>query len=115
PDVACALSVTSRYHPCADEEHWSAVKTIHKYLKRTKDMFLTYGAGAFILEGYNAASFQSEDDDAMSQSGFLFKLNGDTVTWKSSKQATTMNSTREAEYIAASQLAKEVVWMNNYI
>ncbi|KAL0437844.1 UNVERIFIED_CONTAM: Retrovirus-related Pol polyprotein from transposon TNT 1-94 [Sesamum radiatum] len=32
PDVAYALSVTSRYQACAGEAHWSAVKTILKYL-----------------------------------------------------------------------------------
>ncbi|KAL0402137.1 UNVERIFIED_CONTAM: Retrovirus-related Pol polyprotein from transposon RE2 [Sesamum latifolium] len=75
PDVAYALSVTSRYQACAGEAHWSAVKSILKYLKRTKDMFLIYGGGELILEGYSDASFQSDDDDAKSQSGFVFKLN----------------------------------------
>ena len=79
PDVAYALSVMSRYQACAREAHWSAVKTILKYLKRTKDMFLIYGSGELILEGYNDASLQSDDDDAKSQSGFVFKLNGGVV------------------------------------
>ncbi|KAL0293359.1 UNVERIFIED_CONTAM: Retrovirus-related Pol polyprotein from transposon TNT 1-94 [Sesamum calycinum] len=34
---------------------------------------------------------------------------------KSSKQATTGDSTMEAEYIVASKAAKEAVWMKNYI
>ncbi|KAL0439158.1 UNVERIFIED_CONTAM: putative transposon Ty5-1 protein [Sesamum latifolium] len=79
PDVAYALSVTSRYQACAGEAHWSAVKTILKYLKRTKDMFLIYGGGELILEGYSDASFQSDDDNAKSQLGFVFKLNGGVV------------------------------------
>ncbi|KAL0433754.1 UNVERIFIED_CONTAM: hypothetical protein Slati_2709700 [Sesamum latifolium] len=37
------------------------------------------------------------------------------VAWKSFKQATTMDSTTEAEYIAASEVAKEAAWMKNYI
>ncbi|KAL0401890.1 UNVERIFIED_CONTAM: hypothetical protein Slati_4218900 [Sesamum latifolium] len=56
-DVAYALSVTGRYQACAGEAHWSAVKTILKYLKRIKDMFLIYGGGELILEVYNDASF----------------------------------------------------------
>ncbi|KAL0451590.1 UNVERIFIED_CONTAM: hypothetical protein Slati_1137100 [Sesamum latifolium] len=115
PDVAYALSVMSRYQACAGEAHWSVVKTILKYLKRTKDMFLIYSDGELILEGYSDASFQSDDDDAKSQSGFAFKLNGGVVAWKSSKQATITDSTTEAEYIAASKVAKEAVWMKNYI
>ncbi|KAL0451443.1 UNVERIFIED_CONTAM: hypothetical protein Slati_1122400 [Sesamum latifolium] len=72
------------------EAHWSAVKSILKYLKRTKDMFLIYGGGELILEDYSDASFQSDDDDAKFQSGFVFKIN-------------------------ASEAAKEAVWMKNYI
>ncbi|KAL0455305.1 UNVERIFIED_CONTAM: Retrovirus-related Pol polyprotein from transposon TNT 1-94 [Sesamum latifolium] len=77
-------------------------------------MFLIYGGGELILEGYSDASFQS-NDDAKSQLGFVFKLNGGVVAWKSSKQDTTADSTTEAEYIAASEAAKEAVWMKNYI
>ncbi|KAL0453737.1 UNVERIFIED_CONTAM: Secreted RxLR effector protein [Sesamum latifolium] len=78
-------------------------------------MFLIYGGGELILEGYSDASFQSDDDDAKSQSGFVFKLNGGVVAWKSSKQATTVDSTMEVEYMAASKAAKDAVWMNNYV
>ncbi|KAL0394401.1 UNVERIFIED_CONTAM: hypothetical protein Slati_4406300 [Sesamum latifolium] len=67
PDVAYALSVMNRYQACVGEAHWSVVKTILKYLKRTKDMFLIYGGGELILEGYSDANFQSDDDDAKSQ------------------------------------------------
>ncbi|KAL0282076.1 UNVERIFIED_CONTAM: Retrovirus-related Pol polyprotein from transposon TNT 1-94 [Sesamum radiatum] len=85
PDVAYALSVTSRYQAYTGEGHWSSVKSIIKYLRRTKDMFLIYGGGELILEGYSDASFQSDDDDAKSQSGFVFKLNSGVVAWKSFK------------------------------
>ncbi|KAL0361561.1 UNVERIFIED_CONTAM: Retrovirus-related Pol polyprotein from transposon TNT 1-94 [Sesamum radiatum] len=53
PDVAYALSVTRRYQACAREAYWAAVKSILKYLKRTKDMFLIYGGGELKLEGYS--------------------------------------------------------------
>jgi hypothetical protein len=37
------------------------------------------------------------------------------VSWKSSKQDTIADSTKEAEYIAASEAAKEAVWIRNFI
>ncbi|KAL0427775.1 UNVERIFIED_CONTAM: hypothetical protein Slati_2952300 [Sesamum latifolium] len=79
PDVAYALSVMSRYQACAGVAHWGAVKRILKYLKRSKDMFLIYDGGELILKGYSDGSFQSDDDDAKSQSGFVFKLNDGVV------------------------------------
>ncbi|KAL0387719.1 UNVERIFIED_CONTAM: Secreted RxLR effector protein [Sesamum radiatum] len=65
-------------------------------------MFLVYNSRELILEGYSNASFQSDDDDAESQSGFVFKLNGRVVAWKSSKKDTTTYSTTEVEYIVTS-------------
>ncbi|KAL0287174.1 UNVERIFIED_CONTAM: Retrovirus-related Pol polyprotein from transposon TNT 1-94 [Sesamum angustifolium] len=79
PDITYTLSVTSRYQACAGEAHWNTVKIILKYLKRTKNMFLIYGGGELILEDYNDGSFQLDDDDAKSQSSFVFKLNGGVV------------------------------------
>ncbi|KAL0420205.1 UNVERIFIED_CONTAM: Retrovirus-related Pol polyprotein from transposon TNT 1-94 [Sesamum latifolium] len=68
-----------------------------------------------LSEGYSDANFQSDDDDAKSQSSFVFKLNGGVLAWKSSNQDTTTDSTTKAEYIVASEAAKEAVWMKNYI
>ena len=42
-------------------------------------------------------------------------MNGAAVVWKSSKQETTADSTTEAEYIAASDAAKEAVWIKKFI
>ena len=115
PDVAYALSVASRYQANPGEEHWKVVKTILKYLRRTKDQFLIYGESELKLKGYTDASFASDKDDSKSISGYVFTLNGGAVSWKSSKQATVADSTTEAEYIAASEAAKEAVWMKKFI
>ncbi|XP_057788404.1 secreted RxLR effector protein 161-like [Salvia miltiorrhiza] len=115
PDVAHALSVTSRYQSNPGEEHWKVVKSILKYLRRTKDLFLIYGGGELKLEGFTDSSFQSDKDDSKSMSGFIFTLNGGAICWKSSKQETVADSTTEAEYIAASDAAKEAVWIRNFI
>ena len=85
------------------------MKCILKYLRRTKDLFLVYRVEELKIEGYTDSSFQLDLDDSRSTSGFLFTLNGGAVSWKSSKQPTTTDSTTEAEYITASDAAKEAV------
>jgi len=117
PDVSYALSITSRYQSDPGESHWIAVKNILKYLRRTKDVFLIYGGleDELAVRGYTDASFQTDTDDFRSQSGYVFIMNGGAVSWKSSKQSTVADSTTEAEYIAASDAAKEAVWIRKFI
>ena len=43
PDVCLTISLAGRYQSNPGMDHWTAVKNILKYLKRTKDMFLVYG------------------------------------------------------------------------
>ena len=62
PDVAFAISLTSRYQANPGESHWAAVKTILKYLKRTKEMFLVYGGEEeLVVRGYADASSKSTE------------------------------------------------------
>ncbi|GJR78546.1 retrotransposon protein, putative, ty1-copia subclass [Tanacetum coccineum] len=44
PDVAFAQNITSQFQQNLGKPHWTAVKTILKYLRNNKDMFLVYGA-----------------------------------------------------------------------
>ena len=79
-------------------------------------MFLVYGGEEeFSLSGYTDASFQTDKDDSRSQSRFVFCLNGGAICWKSSKQSTVADSTTEVEYIAASEAAKEAVWIRKFM
>nr|GFB03903.1 hypothetical protein [Tanacetum cinerariifolium] len=88
PDVAFAQNVTSRFQQNLCDLHWTTVKNILKYLRNTKDMFLT---------------------------GYVFVLNGGVVDWKSAKQIVFATSSAEAEYIAAFDAFKEAVWVRKFI
>jgi hypothetical protein len=77
PDVSYALSATSRYQSNYGEAHWTIVKNILKYMKRTKETFLVFGGEEeLVVKGYNDASFETDADDSKSQSDFVFYLNG---------------------------------------
>ncbi|GKC85553.1 retrotransposon protein, putative, ty1-copia subclass [Tanacetum coccineum] len=87
-NILYASSVGSIMYAVRCDLHWTTVKNILKYLRNTKDMFLT---------------------------GYVFVLNGGVVDWKSAKQSIFATSSAEAEYIAAFDASKEAVWVRKFI
>ncbi|GKA08718.1 retrotransposon protein, putative, ty1-copia subclass [Tanacetum coccineum] len=60
------------------EPHWTAVKTIVKYLRNIKAMILVYGGNPeakLKVDCYCNAGFETNRDDIKSQTGYVFVLN----------------------------------------
>ncbi|KAA0041899.1 retrovirus-related pol polyprotein from transposon tnt 1-94 [Cucumis melo var. makuwa] len=108
------VEIVSRYQSNLGRDHWTAVKNILKYLRRTKDYMLVYGSKDLILTGYTDSDFQTDKDARKSTSGSIFTLNGGAVIWRSIKQSCIANSTMEAEYVATCEAAKEAVWLKKF-
>ena len=105
-----SISLAWRYQSNPGVDHWTAVKNILKYLKRTEDMFLVYGGDkVLVVNGYVDASIDTDPGDSKLQTVYVFILNGGAVSWCISKQSVVAGSTCEAEYIAASEAAHEGV------
>ncbi|GJV64864.1 hypothetical protein Tco_1475692 [Tanacetum coccineum] len=94
PDVAFAQNLTNLFQQNPREPHWTTVKTILKYLRNTKDMFLVYGGNPeaeLRVDCYCDAGFETDRDD------------------------TKISDRIQAEYIAASEAAMEAVWIRKFI
>ena len=114
PDICYAVGIVSRYQSNPGMGHWIAVKHILKYHRRTRDYMLVYSGGDLNPIGYTNSDFQSDKDSRKSTSGSIFTLVGGAVVWRSIKKSSIADSTMEAEYIAACEVAKESVWLKNY-
>ena len=57
----------------------------------------------------------SDKDFRKSTSGYVFTLGSGAISWRSVKQSCIADSTTEAEYMAASEAAKEVVWLRKFL
>jgi hypothetical protein len=115
PDICFAVGMVSRYQSNPGEDHWTAVKHILKYLKRTRDLMLVYQADSLDPIGYTDSDFMSDRDSRKSTSGYVFMMGGGAISWRSIKQSCIADSTMEAEYVAASEAAKEAVWLRNFL
>ncbi|GKD79470.1 hypothetical protein Tco_1342091 [Tanacetum coccineum] len=78
PDVAFTQNITRHVQQNPRTPHWSVVKTILKYLRNTKDMFLVYGRNPKVelrVVCYCNAGFETDRDEIKSQTGYVFILN----------------------------------------
>ena len=76
---------------------------------------LVYQDEILVPIGYTDSDFQSDIESKKSTSGYVFTLGGGAVSWRSVKQSSIADSTMEVEYIAASEAAKETVWLKNFL
>ena len=76
---------------------------------------LVYSGSDLKLTVYTDSDFQGDKDSKKSTSGSMFVLNGGSVVWRSVKQSCIADSTMEAEYVAATEAAKEAVWLRKFL
>ncbi|KRX78876.1 Retrovirus-related Pol polyprotein from transposon TNT 1-94 [Trichinella sp. T6] len=94
PDIAYAVSTVSQVMDKLSIKAWQAVKRIFRYLRGTADYGLLYQAKREgFLKGYSDADYAG------------------AVLWHSQKQRSVALSTTEAEYVAASEAAKDMMWL----
>ena len=61
------------------------------------------------------ADFASDRTNRRSTTGYVIKLGGGPISWKSKQQNHVTASTTEAEYVALSIVTKEICWLRNLL
>jgi hypothetical protein len=118
PDIAFAVSQAARFSSAPKQSHATAVKTIVRYLAGTRDKgMILKPRDDLKLELYCDADFAGlykrepdrSVDSARSRTGYIIKLSGCPLVWKSQLQTEISLSTLEAEYSALSQALRTLL------
>ena len=110
-DIAAAVQYVSRFANNPSSLHWSAVKRIFQYVSYTKSLGLTFSRqGEVRIHGYSDSDWETCVDTRRSTSGYVVKMCGAAVSWCSRRQKSVSLSSCEAEYVAACEATREVVW-----
>lgn len=118
PDIAFAVSQVCRFSARPKQSHATAVKTIVRYLYKTRDEGMTFRpTGSLDLDLYVDADFCSlhgrevdtDPNSARSRTGYILLLSGCPLLWKSQLQTHISCSTLEAEYSALSFSLKTLI------
>ncbi|XP_076301426.1 uncharacterized protein LOC143219297 [Lasioglossum baleicum] len=111
-DISFAVSALSQFLENPSEMHWRAAKRVLRYIAGTCNKGIEFNASktSNVLIAYSDADYGSCTDTRKSVSGVILTLNGGPIIWFSRKQGVVATSTTDAEYIAAYDATKEVVW-----
>ena len=86
------------------KEHWKGIKRILRYVQGTVDYGLIFRAkdNTCSLTEYSDANWAGDLETIHSTSGYVFQIEGSTLSWCSKKQTCISKSTTNAKYAARS-------------
>eukprot|EP00253_Pinus_taeda_P025259 PITA_25259 len=89
PDISFVVGILSRFMKKPCEGHWSVAKRVLRLRWRQRNCVSTLG--------------------------YAVSLRSGAVSWRSRKQSVPADSTTEAEYVAAAEPTKEIVWLRKIL
>lgn len=108
PDITFAVNLKSRNQSNFTVEDWNEVLLILVYGQNTSNLGLRYEGKGNELECFADASLGSYDPQGHSTSGFIIRLFGDPISWRTKKQNHVSLSSAESEYVALSLACREL-------
>jgi hypothetical protein len=115
PDLAYSLSVVSRFLSCPTQTHCELVSHIYMYVRGTLDFKIRYEAKSNLeLTGYVDAAY-GNNKRGTSTTGYCFLVGDGLISWYSKGQKVVALSIAEAKYIAATEAAKEAIWLRTFL
>jgi hypothetical protein len=119
PDILYAVIYLSQFSNAYSDPHYTALRVILKYLIGSKSRCLMFKKPDFDdiikLNTYSDSDWAGDQNDRKSYSGSMIYVDNSLVSWGCTKQKTVSTSSCEAEYMAASTAAKEVLGVINIL
>ncbi|KAL7572873.1 hypothetical protein ACA910_004527 [Epithemia clementina (nom. ined.)] len=116
PDICNATRELSKAMDGAGERHMKELQKVIKFVLSTKDNGLRIEPRLeekWSLEAYSDADFATDQDTRISVYGYVIYFMRVPIAWKSKGMKSVVLSTTEAEYVAASEVVKELIFIIN--
>lgn len=120
PDIAQPVAMLSRAVAKPTEAHREAAKHVLRYVAGDPEAGLLYpfvGPGRaerskdMLMRVFSDADYSRDKENGKSTAGMLVQFGGRAISWSSKLMKTVTTSTCEAEYTAASEAVKEILWL----
>ena len=116
PDVATVVSRACQHSKSPTRAHWRAAIRILRYLLTTADYALVYPRSVrpVVVSAFADAAFANELVQR-SRHGHAIYVSGCLVCWLTKSTKAVCLSTAEAEFIAAAEAVKDLLWLRNFL
>ena len=120
PDILNAVRELSKHMKNSNENHYKAMIKVMEYVRYTPNKGLVLRPHGhwdgkqdfkFDIVGYSDATWGSDPDNRRSISGTAVMLNGAPVSMKSGQQLSTTLSSAEAELVAGTSCAQDMLYV----
>ena len=116
PDLSFPTAYVSRFNSNPGADHNDAVSQIFRNILDDPDKGILYFRdGSLLAQGYVDSDWAGDKDTSKSTTGFVFTLAGGPISWSSQRQKSVATSSTHAEYVAASEAAKEAYWIRSFM
>ena len=116
PDISFSVSMVSKYMSNPSKVHYAIAKRVLCYIAGTINFGLWYGRTSnFKLIGFTDIDWAGSLDNRRSTFGSVLLLGSCAITWGFQKQEITALSTSAAQYVVATSLACQAVWLRRLL
>ena len=115
PDISFAVRELARFMSNYGPKHYEAAKHLLRYLQGTRGRGIIYGnePDPYPIFRSFADSDWAMSDNRKSVSGFIIECGNGPISWSSKQQVVVALSSCEAEYIACSHCARQILWLRS--
>jgi hypothetical protein len=119
PDLNNVTRELSKVADGATECNWKELLRTISYMVKTKDYTLKINpvktGNIFYLEGISDSNYEEYKETRISDIGYIIYFCGSPVAWKSKSGKSVTLSSTEAEYVAVSEVAKEIFFVKQIL
>ena len=115
PDIQTAVAFLCTRVKQPDSDDWKKLSRCIKYLRETKDLYLTLEASPGVKLHWWVDASDAVHKDMQSHTGGTLSLRKGSVYSTSTRQKINTKSSTEAELVAVDDCMPMIVWVRNFL
>jgi hypothetical protein len=115
PDISYAVNIFSQFQSNPGIAHWNGLLKLLGYVSYTKALKLNLSCNINQIIVHTDADFAANRDDRTSIGGQIIFVDKSPIAWRTFKEKCISLSTMEAEFVAMTEAAKELLWFDRIL